>query len=149
MIVYDGKYSWSGKKDSEIRPIAWWAGAYRLKIIDLSKSKTASAGAGVVMLKPIVVIVSDTGEGASVTNCAPELVKSVCRDFKLDIKKILWIEFHPGPPAHMNVGKFTRAAKIHDEALYTVDWRPARTGELEMIKPYSPEAEMILADSIS
>ncbi len=139
MIIYDGKYSWSGEKRSELRPVSWWAGAYWLKIIDLSQEKNS-----VLMLKPIVVIVSDTGEGASATNCASELVKSVCRDFNLDIKKILWVEYHPGPPPHMEVGKFTSMATIHNETLYTTEWRPIRKDELEMISPYSSRARKIM-----
>ncbi len=143
MIIFEGKYSWSGKKQSEQRPISWWAGAYRLKIIDLSRA-TPLSKAGVLILKPVVVIVSDTGEGASATNCAPELVKSVCRDFNLDIKKILWIEYHPGPPPHMEAGKFKAVTRIHGDMLYEVAWRPVRNDELEMIRIYSPEAGHIL-----
>ena len=76
MIIYDGKYSWSGKKQSQTHPISWWAGAYLLKIIDLARNRNH-----VLVLKPIVVIVSDTGEGASATNCAPELVKKRLQGF--------------------------------------------------------------------
>jgi hypothetical protein len=143
MIVFEGKYSWSGKKQSSSRPVSWWAGAYWLKIIDLSRT-TIGSTPRVLMLKPIVVIVSDTGEGASATNCAPELVKSVCRDFTLDIKKILWIEYHPGPQPHMEAGKFKAVTRIHGDILYAVDWRPVRDHELAMIQAYSPEARDIL-----
>jgi hypothetical protein len=143
MIIFEGKYSWSGKKQSASRPVSWWAGAYRLKIIDLSRG-TRKLTPHVLMLKPIVVIVSDTGEGASATNCAPELVKSVCRDFSLDIKKILWIEYHPGPPPYMEAAKFRAITSIHEDILYTVDWRPVRDDELEMIKTDCPEAKNIL-----
>jgi hypothetical protein len=139
MIIFDGKYSWSGKKNSEFHPISWWAGAYWLKIIDLSKN-----GDSVLMLKPIIVIVADTGEGASATNCASELVKSICRDFDLDIRKVLWVEYHPGPPDHMKIGKFTSMATLHEETLYTTAWRPIRRDELEMISPYSSRATKIL-----
>ena len=139
MIVYDGKYSWSGKKQTKIHPISWWAGAYNLKIIDLKKNRDH-----VLMLKPTVVIVSDTGEGASATNCAPELVKSVCRDFKLNIHKIIWVEYYPGPPPYMEVAKFTPVTTIQDEVFYQTEWRPIRPNELEMIKPFSHEASIIL-----
>ena len=142
MIIFDDKYTWSGEKRSKTHPVSWWAGAYWLKIIDLSKSDGS-----VVMLKPIVVIVSDTGEGASATNCAAELVKSVCRDFDLEIKKILWVEYHPGPPAYMAVGKFTSMATLHGEILYTTAWRPIHQDELDMISPYSSRARHILENS--
>ena len=136
MILFDGKYGWSGKKLSKRNPISWWAGAYWLKIIDLG-----SANPDVVMLKPIVVIVSDTGEGASATNCAPDLVKSVCQDFNLDIKKVLWMEYHSETTPYLNVAKFIPMAEIREETLYTVAWRSIRPNELDMIKPYFPEAE--------
>ena len=142
MILFDGKYGWSGKKLSKRNPISWWAGAYWLKIIDLSKSKP-----GVVVLKPIVVIVSDTGEGASATNCAPDLVKSVCHDFNLEIKKVLWIEYHSETPPYLDVAKFMPMAEIHEETLYTVSWRSIRPNELEMIKPFFPEAENIRVEN--
>ena len=138
MIVFDGKYGWSGKKFSKRNPISWWAGAYWLKIIDLAKSKP-----GVAMLKPIVAIVSDTGEGASATNCAPDLVKSVCHDFNLNIKKVLWMEYHTGATPYLEVAKFIPMAEINEETLYSVSWRPIRPNELEMIRPYFPEAEQI------
>lgn len=139
MIIYEGKYSWSGKKNSDIPPINWWAGAYRLKIIDLSKNNP-----DVVMLKPIAVIVSDTGEGSSATNYAPELVKNVCRDFHLEISKIIWIEYHPGPPPHMEVARFKTVTKISDETLYSASWRPIWKEELNLIAPFSTEAQEII-----
>ncbi|MFO7963573.1 MAG: hypothetical protein R6U50_06605 [Desulfobacterales bacterium] len=139
MIVFDGKYSWSGVKKSEVRPVNWWSGAYWLKIIDLSGKK-----GGVLMLKPIVAIISDTGEGASAANYASELVKSVCRDFNLDIKKLNWIEFDPGPPEQMNVAKLIPVARLKGDVHYTADWRSIRIDELEMIAPYSLRARRIL-----
>jgi hypothetical protein len=143
MIIYDGKYSWSGKKHTQTHPVSWWAGAYRLKIIDLAKSS-----GDVLVLKPIVVIVSDTGEGASATNCAPELVKSVCRDFKLDIQKLIWVEYQAGPPPHMDVAKFKPVTTISNEMFYQTAWRAIRPTELAMIKPFSPEARQIIANHL-
>ena len=144
MIIYDGKYSWTGKKQTQVHPVSWWAGAYWLKIIDLSKEDNQ-----VVVLKPIVVIVSDTGEGASATNCASELVKSVCRDFKLDIHKIIWVEYHPGPPPYMEVAKFKPVTTINHEVFYQTQWRAVTRNELEMITPFSAEAREILSHHFS
>ena len=144
MIIFDGKYGWSGKKLSKRNPISWWAGAYWLKIMDLSKSNP-----NVVMLKPIIVIVSDTGEGASATNCAPDLVKSVCHDFELDVKKVLWMEYHPGDAPYLDVAQFIPMAELHDETLYSVSWRSIHPNELEMIIPFFPEAGHIQPKSPS
>jgi hypothetical protein len=139
MIIFDGKYSWTGIKTGRIHPVNWWAGAYWLKIVDLSRAKPE-----VRMLKPIAVIVWDTGEGASATNYASELVKSVCRDFKLSIDKIIWIEYHPGPPPSMEVAKFKPVTSINNDTFYQTSWREIRTEELKMIQAWSPEAQVIL-----
>ena len=96
------------------------------------------------MLRPIVIIVSDTGEGASATSCAPELVKNVCRDFNLDMLKVLWVEYHQDNELYMEVAKFTAVTTIQGEILYSASWRPIRLKELEMIAPFSQEAQKIL-----
>jgi hypothetical protein len=139
MMIFDGKYGWTGKKTSPVHPVNWWAGAYWLKIIDLSCRYK-----DVRMLKPIAVIVSDTGEGASATNYASDLVKSVCRDFNLNIDKIIWIEYHSGPPPSMEVAKFKPVTSINNEVFYQTAWREIRLDELKMIQAWSSEARLIL-----
>jgi hypothetical protein len=138
MIIFDGKYSWGGDRKTDRRPISWWASSYNLKIIDLSKSRP-----DLHLIKPVVVIVSDTGEGASAVNCAQYLVKSVCRDFDLDIDRITWIEYYPDDPGRMEVAAFKATTRIGSETFYSVAWRPIRPNELQMLVPYFPEAERI------
>ena len=36
MKIFNGKYSWDGKKHDNQEPIAWFPGAYNLKIVDLA-----------------------------------------------------------------------------------------------------------------
>jgi len=139
MVIYDGIYRWGGKRKMSARPISWWPSAYRLKIIDLSKSKS-----DVYILKPIIIVVSDTGEGASATNCAQYLVKSVCQDFNLDFNKVIWIEYYPKHPVRMEVASLKPMTQVGTEKFYDVKWRPIRQNELEMIKPYISEARNIV-----
>jgi len=134
MILFDDRYEWSGKKTSTRNPVNWWGGVCRMKIIDLS-----TCNPGIPMIKPIVIIVEDTGEGSSSKTCAPDLVKYVCRDFKLDIQKILWMEYNPVPSPVFEVARFQPVAEIKDDSLYSVIWRPIRPNELEMIKPFCPD----------
>jgi hypothetical protein len=138
MIIFDDRYEWSGKKTGTRHPVNWWGGSCRLKIIDLGKSKP-----GIPMIKPMVIIVQDTGEGSSSKICAPELVKYVCRDFHLDIQKIFWIEYNPIPESGFEVARFQPMAEISEETLFAVNWRPIRPNELEMIKPFCPEASPV------
>lgn len=137
-IIFDDRYEWSGKKTGRRNPVNWWGGACHLKILDLAAGKS-----GVPMIKPIVIIIKDTSEGSSSKICAPELVKYVCRDFQLDIHKLLWIEYNPVPEPGFEVARFQPVAEISDETLYTVNWRPIRPNELEMIKPFCQEASQI------
>ena len=140
MIIYDGKYNWQGKKRFPFKPISWWPGSYRITIIDLAKSLS-----GVHLLKPFVVIVTNTGEGISSINCTDNFAKSVCRDFKLKIERVLWIEHYPKKPAHMEVASFKPVTTIGGETLYSVKWRPIMSNELELIKHYSTAAKEIAA----
>ena len=87
MILFDGEYSWEGRVDRNERPISWWASTYHLKIVDLGRQAD-----GVFYLKPVIVKMHDTGQGASVVNCLPEMAKHICAEFKLDLNRVLWIE---------------------------------------------------------
>lgn len=138
MIIYDGKYDWQGTRETSSRPISWWASSYMLKIIDISKNRPK-----VHILKPIIIIVSDTGKGASAANCSENLAKSVCKDFGIDFNKMLWIDYHPHKPAYMKVAMFKPLTTIGSDTLYSVTWRPIRPNELEMIIPFVPEAKSI------
>ena len=134
MILFDGRYEWTGKKLTQQHPISWWAGSCLLKIIDLSRNNSH-----ILLIKPVIVLVCDTGEGASSKICAPDLMKSVCRDFDLELKKVQWFEYHSGPSPVIEVAGFQVKAEIQDQTLYAVSWRPIRTSELEIIDPFVPE----------
>ena len=131
MIIFNGKYNWSGKKGGDLRPVHWWPGSYRLTIIDLSKNMP-----GVKMIRPTVIIASDTGAGFSAKNYFENLAKNICRDFKIDISKILWVEYHPSEPVEIEVAMFKNVTELKSETIYSVQWRPVMTNELEVIKKF-------------
>jgi hypothetical protein len=141
MIIYNGRYNWSGTTQNSSRPITWWPGSYWLTIIDLSKKR-----AGVHLLKPVIVLISDTGEGYSVRNHFQNLAKSLCRDFNLEISRTLWIEYLPKGSPHLEVAAFQRLTKIGSDTIYTVKWRPIRPNEREELKSCAPESGYAAGD---
>lgn len=128
MIVYDGEYSWKGKAVRQERPISWWASSYHLKIVDLGRGSD-----GVVYLKPVIAKIQDTGRGASVVNCLPELAKRVCNDFELDFNRVLWVEEVPSEGRPVKVARFDPVASVAGDVLYRTTWRPATAQEAAII----------------
>ena len=131
MIVYDGTYRWQGSTAARKRPISWWRSSYRLRIIDVSRGAR-----DVVFLKPHMVLFADTGEGASATNCLPDLAKQICHDFNLDLNRVVWVEDRPDEEKRFQVAMFHAVARLSGEVLYQVDWREAAPGELHLIETY-------------
>lgn len=131
MIVYDGKYSWKGSTSAKKRPISWWQSSYQLRVVDVS-----SDAPGIVFLKPHVVLFSDTGDGASVTNCLPELAKQICEDFDLDMNRVIWVEDRPEIKERFRVATFRSVARLGSDIFYQVDWHAAAPSELTLIKAH-------------
>jgi hypothetical protein len=128
VILFDGTYSWQGKTTARKRPISWWRSAYQLRIIDISRD-----GKDIVFLKPHLVLFADTGQGASVTNCLPELAKRICEDFDLDLNRVVWVEERPEADDRYRVAMFRPVARLSGEAFYQVVWRMASPGEQALI----------------
>ncbi len=131
MIIFDGEYEWDGNKKDDFRPVSWWPGACRLTIIDIS-----DVNPDIHILRPVIILASELQEGFSVKNRYQDLARRVCRDFKLDMKKVLWIEYNPDSPDEMEAAVFEHVTSIGSEELYSIRWRPARVNELEAVKPY-------------
>lgn len=131
MIVYDGQYSWKGNSKAKKRPISWWQSSYRLRIIDVSRDAPE-----VVFLKPHVVLFTDTGDGASVTNCLPDLAKQICQDFDLELNRVVWVEDRPEIKERFRVAVFRPVARLSGDVYYQVDWRTAAPSELSLIKAH-------------
>ncbi len=87
MLIYDDIYSWEG-----------WGGALRLgrgkcrlRIFDLQK-----ASGKTVFLRPLVVVVTDVPESkTSIRNFSGHIATSVTLEFKLDPRRVLWVEYYP------------------------------------------------------
>jgi hypothetical protein len=131
MILFDGEYSWKGSVDRNQRPISWWASTYHLKIVDLGRRND-----GVFYLKPIIVKIHDTGQGASVVNCLPEMAKHICAEFELDLNRVLWVEETDGGAAEIQVASFEPVANVAGEALYKTNRRPATSQEVDLIRTH-------------
>ena len=131
MILFDGEYSWKGSVDRNTRPISWWASTCHLKIVDLGRRAD-----GVVYLKPVIVRIHDTGQGASAINCLPELAKHICAEFNLDLERVLWVEETGEGPAAYQVASFVPVANVAGEPLYRTVRRPATSQEIDLIRTY-------------
>lgn len=130
MKIFNGKYSWDGKKHDDREPIAWFPGAYDLKIINLTESGSEK----VRYLKPYLCIFSATGEGVSVSANPEKFAKQICNDFSLDIERVLWVEDLQQEPDRFEISIFTRTSKLGDSVFYHVDKRKAISGEVQLIE---------------
>lgn len=131
MIVYDGEYSWKGSTATKKRPISWWRSDYRLRIVDVSRGAP-----DIVFLKPHMVLFTDTGKGASVTNCLPDLAKQICEDFKLDLDRVVWVEDRPDIQERFRIAMLRPVARLGSDRFYQVDWRSAIPSELSLIQAH-------------
>lgn len=131
MILFDGIYSWTGKTSSGKRPVSWWPGSYRVKIVDLSDTTPD----GVFHMKPVICLFADTGKGFNVRNHFQYFAQSICQEFGLGLNKVLWVECFPEGPS-MDVATLNEGAMVGKERLYTVHWRPIHEDEAQLIAPH-------------
>ncbi len=129
MAIFDGRYSWNGKKEDHRDPIAWFPGAYDLKIIDLREEHR-----GVSFLKPYICIFTNTGFGHSVSANPEKFAKRICVDFSLDLEKVLWVECLSVEPLFFEIVLFNRNGQLHEKAIYLVSRRQPTHGEASLIK---------------
>lgn len=90
MFIFDGVYSWDGKRYFDEENISWWPCSYNLQIIDVSQDMP-----GALLMKPLLSVFSNTGEGGTITNCTQNFIMRICSDFKIDSDKVMWIEHFP------------------------------------------------------
>jgi len=131
MILHDIKYEWDGKSRSGKKPISWWPGSYRVRIIKLGDDTKA-----VRYLFPIAVIFKPQKTtktmNTSLQNYIDNFAKKISKTYNLDIDKTLWVELGD----EIRVAQLNPDRQLSDETLYTISWRPARSNELSMIDPY-------------
>jgi len=135
LILFDGTYRLQRREDKSSMSIRNWACSWRLRLFDFSISHP-----DVKHLRPYAILATQTGEGIFKTTCAESLGKWICRDFKLKIDEVLWIEHYPDEPA-LYVAMFKPKSYFGNEIFYAIDWRPIRPNELQMIQPFIPEIE--------
>lgn len=134
MILHDFTYEWDGKSKDGEKPIAWWPGAYRVKIVQIGDDTGE-----IQHLFPIIVILKSikTGDKLSVSlrNYIHNFAEKLSEIYDLDINKVLWVELGEDTKvAHLNPDR-----KLPNQILYTVSWRDAHPHELEMIAPYTED----------
>lgn len=130
MKIFDGRYAWDGKKHGEHDPIAWFPGAYDLKIVafpDGEKGKLRR-------LKPFLCIYARTGEGLSISANPEKFAREICRRFALEMEKVLWVEDHLCLENRYEVVTFKKSGHLAEEPLYNCSKRPAAAAEVEMIE---------------
>lgn len=129
MIVYDGTYRLQPDTEGGFGPtrICTW----RVRIINLTDGQPA-----VQHLKPTIVIANQTGLATSLISCAEAVGKKISLAFKLDIKKVLWIELIPNKPGQWYAAVFIPKSGSGPSINYRIGWRPARPNEINLIKSF-------------
>ncbi|MFC1857757.1 hypothetical protein ACFL9U_06960 [Thermodesulfobacteriota bacterium] len=135
MIFYDGTYRLQRQANIRKRSVVRRGSAWRIRIINFAMSQPA-----VRHLKPIAIVATQTADGILKKTCAESIGRRICRDFRLKLKEILWIEHDPDAPWKMNVAIFNPIATTGMEAHYSIKWRPIRSNEIEAISAFIPEA---------
>ena len=130
MKIFDGRYTWDGKKHDGQDPIAWFPGSYDLKIVAFP-----DGGKGRLRhLKPYLCVYARTGEGLSISAHPEKFAREICRKFSLEIEKVLWIEDLLAGDNRYEVAAFKKSGHLAEEQLYSVSKRPATAGEVEMVE---------------
>ena len=103
-------------------------------MIDLSNPKS-----NVEYLKPVIIVAMDKSDGPKRKICAETLGIQIFAEFKLDIKRTLWIEYDPDTTNKIMAAIFK--PKYHDgsELIYSIEWRAVKGFELSIISSHIPE----------
>ncbi len=131
MILHDTIYEWDGKSSDGEKPVAWWPGAYRIRIVDLTAGSPS-----VIHLKSRAVICRNRDKGTSIQNCIENFAKKVSQKYDLDITRVLWVEIGQGNPNEVKVAILKRVSPMGGNDLFSATWRPARPNELESLAPF-------------
>ena len=91
MLLYNGLYHWKGWGGK----LQLASGKCKMRIYDLTKGKQD----GVVLLKPIVVVLKDEPRekitDMTVKSCASHIATLVTKQFSIDHERMLWVEYYP------------------------------------------------------
>jgi len=129
MTLFNGRYRWDGTKKDNLDPIAWFPGAYDVKILDCAKEMGK-----VRLLKPYLCLYARTGEGQSISAHPEKFALRICHDFSLEIGRVLWVEDLLTEQDRYEVVTFIRTGKVGDNPLYRATKRKASNSEIAYIE---------------
>jgi hypothetical protein len=131
MLLHDFIYEWDGKRTTGEKPVSWWPGSYRVKIIKLATDKK-----NISYLIQTAVILKNARTNptmnTSLKNYIHNFARKISKKYDLDIAKTLWIELDD----KIRVAQLNPEQKLAPEILYSMSWRTIRPSELDMVKPY-------------
>jgi len=128
MAIFNGVYSWDGTKMDGQEPIAWSAGSYNVTIY-----KRSTRG-NVELLKPYVCVYSRTGDGQSISANPEKFAKQLCKEFSLEMDRVLWVEHLLVGTGGYEVVMFTRSGKVGENIFYKAEKREARNSEIMQLQ---------------
>ncbi|MDR3629393.1 MAG: hypothetical protein P4L42_03570 [Desulfocapsaceae bacterium] len=129
MAIFCGRYSWDGRKTDQREPVAWFPGAYDLRIIDLTEGMK-----GITFLKPVLCIYTNTGTGYSISEHPERFAKRICSDFSLEIDKVLWVEQLQHGSDSFEIITYKQCGILGGNSLYLTLKRRPLPRELNLIR---------------
>lgn len=137
MIMFEGTYRLRGPVSKRVKISEDPAYCWDVCIIDFSLSEPQ-----VQHIKPTAVVTSPSHMSVFKSTCAETLGKRICRDFKLDVNKVLWIETFPDTSEKEFVAIFTPKFYFGTDIFYDINWRPILENEREAIYRYLPQTPL-------
>lgn len=131
MILHDTIYEWDGKSSDGEKPVAWWPGAYRIRIVDLTTGRP-----GMIHLKSWAVICRNRDKGTSIRNCIENFARKVSQKYELNIDRVLWVEIEQKDPKDVQIATLKKVSPMGGNDLYSSSWRPAKPNELQLLDPF-------------
>lgn len=142
MAIFNGRYRWDGTKKDNLEPIAWFPGSYDMKILALPVMSGK-----VRLLKPYICLYARTGEGQSISANPEKFAKRICKDFSLDIERVLWVEDLLTETDRYEVTLFTLTGTMGSSTFYRSTKRQAFAQEVNMIQQALAAMHMELPNS--
>lgn len=145
MLIHDDTFAWEGF--GGVLGLA--KGRCRLRIFDLSKGSRA----GVMHLKPIVVVVSDLPDTngqlkhMSVRSCCSHVASRVVQTFGIEPQRVVFVEYIPSSTygdrgQHRIPEKFDVMDFVwHDDSALHPKWRPLEPPLREVVADLVAQSE--------
>jgi len=131
MAMYQGRYSWDGRKTDEREPISWFPGAYDITIVNLAEEDNS-----ISYMWPYVCVFTTTGSGYSVSANPERFAKRICEDFGLKIEKVLWAEQASAGKADFEIVTFHRRGQLGEQTFYSMKRRKPLANEVSFLRKH-------------